>query len=102
MKSQITFTIENTNQIPVENLQLAILSHFVSVDNDTVSIDKIDAMTKADIKIDNVRIMRKGNTVPTELSISIRYDFASKQYDTVSKLPIVIKTMQENTFDFDF
>ncbi|WP_313638281.1 PglZ domain-containing protein [Paenibacillus sp.] len=102
VKSQITFTIENTNQIPVENLQLAILSHFVSVDNDTVSIDKIDAMTKADIKIDNVRIMRKGNTVPTELSISIRYDFASKQYDTVSKLPIVIKTMQENTFDFDF
>lgn len=102
VKSQITFTIENTNQMPVENLQLTILSPFVSVDNDTVNIDKIDAMTKADIKIDNVRIMRKGNTVPTELSISIRYDFASKQYNSDKRLPIVIKTMQENTFDFDF
>jgi hypothetical protein len=102
VKSQITFTIENTNQMPIENLQLTILSPFVSVDTDTVNINKIDAITKVDIKIDNVRILRKGNTVPSELSISINYEVASKQYNAEKRLPIIIKSMQENTFDFDF
>ncbi|WP_144376800.1 PglZ domain-containing protein [Paenibacillus sp. FSL A5-0031] len=102
VKSQLLLLIENTNQIPVQNLQLTILSPFVSVDNDILIVEKIDSMTKIDVNIENVRIMRKGSIVPTELSISIQYDFASKQYSSEIKLPIVIKSMQENTFDFDF
>lgn len=102
VKSRLSITIENTNPTDINTIQLTVVSPFVSLGNDTVIIDKIDAMSKREIVIENVRFLRKGNSSPTVLSIDIQYHVASQKYNFELQLPIIIKAMQENTIDFDF
>lgn len=101
VKTHLILAIENTNSSPINNLKLTILSPFVSADTDEVTVDKIESLSRIEIRIADIRILRKGTIHPSQLAIGLKFEIASHQYHYEVELPIAIKSMQENTFDFD-
>jgi hypothetical protein len=72
----------------------------IRADFKSVEVKSLDKISMTELYLDNVRFVRNGSTADV-LSIRVDYNFLGKAYDQECNLPIIIKSMQQNTMNFD-
>lgn len=99
-KSKIHLILKNPNDYAVTNLTVKIMNDNIRADLKSVEVKSLDKISVTDLYVDNVRFVKNG---PTEdvLNIKVDFSFLGKSYQKEYNMPIVIKSMQQSTMNFD-
>lgn len=99
VKSKIQMIIKNPNEYAVQDVEISILNSNVRSDSKSVKYEKFDELSVSKVYMDNIRFVKnEGNE---ELLLKVTYKFLGKEYEHEYKLPIIVKSVQQNIANFD-
>ena len=98
-RSKLQFIIKNPNEYAVQDVEISILNSNVRSEFKSIKYEKIDQLSSINIHLDNIRFVKSGED--DELLLKVEYQFLGKEYTHDYKLPVIIKTIQQNTMNFD-
>ena len=99
-KSKIHLIVKNPNEYVVTNLSIKIINDNIRADIKSVEVKSLDKISIVDLYLDNVRFVKSG-TNEDVLNIGVDFKFLGKDCRQECSLPIVIKSMQQSTMNFD-
>ncbi|MDD4009549.1 MAG: PglZ domain-containing protein, partial [Fermentimonas sp.] len=99
-KSKIHLIVKNPNEYAVTNIIVKIINDNIRADLKSVEVKSLDKISVMDLYLDNVRFVKTGST-EDGLNIRVDFNFLGKACRQECNLPIVIKSMQQNTMNFD-
>ncbi|MEN6326022.1 MAG: PglZ domain-containing protein [Syntrophomonas sp.] len=99
-KSKIHLILKNPNEYAVTNLTVKIMNDNIRADIQSVEVKSLDKISIMDLYLDNVRFV-KNKTTEDVLNIRVDFKFLGKDCRQECSLPIVIKSMQQSTMNFD-
>ena len=92
--------VKNPNEYAVTNIIVKIINDNIRADLKSVEVKSLDKISVMDLYLDNVRFVKTGST-EDGLNIRVDFNFLGKACRQECNLPIVIKSMQQNTMNFD-
>lgn len=100
VKSKLQLLIKNTNQYAITNLSIQILNTDIRAISKSIEVDKVDKLSVSEVSLDNIRFV-KNDASETVLALRTAYKVLGQQYQVDFNLPIVIKSIQQNTMNFE-
>ncbi|WP_425060962.1 hypothetical protein SCACP_17270 [Sporomusa carbonis] len=99
-KSKIQFSVKNPNDYAITDLTIRIMNMDIRAASKLIEVSRLDKLSVVEVSLDDVKFT-KGGSDNALLIVNVAYKFLGKEYEQEINLPIIIRSIQQNTMNFE-